>query len=60
MGFMSGVMMVGHITGAPLAGWIYDTWGTYRWAWLAYGAVTLLGAFLVFTLPAAKDDHEVE
>jgi MFS family permease len=58
MGFMSGVMMVGHITGAPLAGWIYDTWGTYRGAWLAYGAVTLLGAFLVFTLPAAKKDSE--
>ncbi|MFC1948239.1 MFS transporter [Chloroflexota bacterium] len=58
MGFMSGVMMIGHITGAPLAGWIYDTWGTYRGAWLAYGAVTLLGAFLVFTLPAAKKDPE--
>lgn len=58
MGFMSGVMMVGHITGAPLAGWIYDTWGTYRGAWLAYGAVTLLGAFLVFTLPAAKEEPE--
>ena len=60
MGFMSGVMMVGHITGAPLAGWIYDTWGTYRGAWLAYGAVTLLGAFLVFTLPAVKNNSETE
>jgi predicted MFS family arabinose efflux permease len=58
MGFMSGVMMVGNITGAPLAGWIYDTWGTYRGAWLAYGAVTLLGAFLVFTLPVAEKDTE--
>ena len=60
MGFMSGVMMIGHISGAPLAGWIYDTWGTYRGAWLAYGAVTLLGAFLVFTLPAVKNDSETE
>ncbi|MBN2074822.1 MAG: MFS transporter [Dehalococcoidales bacterium] len=60
MGFMSGVMMIGHISGAPLAGWIYDTWGTYRGAWLAYGAVTLLGAFLVFTLPAVKNDPEAE
>ena len=58
MGFMSGVMMVGNITGAPLAGWIYDTWGTYRGAWLAYGVVTLLGAFLVFTLPTIKKDPE--
>ncbi len=60
MGFVSGVMMVGNISGAPLAGWIYDTWGTYRGAWLAYGAVTLLGAFLVFTLPAAKNNSVVE
>ena len=60
MGFMSGVMMVGNISGAPLAGWIYDTWGTYRGAWLAYSAVTLLGAFLVFTLPAVKNDPEID
>ncbi len=54
MGLTSGVMMVGHVTGAPLAGWVYDTWGTYQWAWLIFGAVTLLGAVLVFTIPPAS------
>jgi sugar phosphate permease len=54
MGFTSGVMMVGHITGAPLAGWVYDTWGSYQWAWILFGAVTLVGALLVFTIPPAS------
>lgn len=51
-GFTSGVMMIGHITGAPLAGWIFDTWKSYRAAWLGYGAFTLIGAFLVLTIPS--------
>jgi MFS family permease len=54
MGFMSGVMMVGNISGAPLAGWIYDTWGSYEGAWLGFGALTLLGAVMVITLPSAE------
>jgi MFS family permease len=57
-GFTSGVMMVGHITGAPLAGWIFDTWQSYRGAWLGYGAFTLLGAFLVSILPSLKSVHD--
>jgi MFS family permease len=51
-GFTSGVMMLGHITGAPLAGWIFDTWGSYQGAWLGFGAFTLVGAVLVLTIPS--------
>ncbi len=54
LGFTSGVMMVGNITGAPLAGWVYDVWGSYQGAWLGYGALTLVGAFLVFTAPSVE------
>ena len=46
--------MVGNISGAPLAGWIYDTWGSYEGAWLGFGALTLLGAVMVITLPSAE------
>ena len=53
MGFTSGIMMVGNISGAPLAGWIYDTWGTYQPAWFAFAGIALIGAVLVFTLPSA-------
>jgi len=52
MGFISGMMMLGNITGAPLAGWVYDTWGSYRGAWLTYSAITLLASLLVFTIPS--------
>ncbi|MEK7354087.1 MAG: MFS transporter, partial [Chloroflexota bacterium] len=33
LGFNSGIMMLGNVTGAPLAGWVYDTWGSYQGAW---------------------------
>ena len=57
MGFISGMMMVGHVTGAPLAGWVYDTWGSYQGAWLGYGAITLLAAILVHTIPPVKNTN---
>jgi len=43
--------MLGNVTGAPLAGWVYDTWGNYQGAWLSFALLALLGAFLVTTLP---------
>jgi sugar phosphate permease len=51
LGFTSGIMMLGNIAGAPLAGWIYDTWGSYQGAWLAFGALTLVGMVLILTTP---------
>ncbi len=58
-GFISGLMMLGHVTGTPLAGWIFDTWGSYQGAWLGYGALTLMGAVLVFTIPSLSSTVQV-
>jgi MFS family permease len=60
LGFASGVMMVGNIIGAPLAGWVYDTWDSYHGAWLGFGALTLLGAVLVMTIPASEHELSTE
>ena len=60
MGFISGMMMIGHITGAPLAGWVFDIWDSYQGAWLAYSAITLLASLLVFTIPSALSDGKEE
>ena len=54
LGSTSGIMMLGNMAGAPLAGWVYDTWGSYQGAWLSYAAITLVGLVLVFTIPAVK------
>ncbi|MEE8414033.1 MAG: MFS transporter, partial [Dehalococcoidales bacterium] len=53
LGFTSGIMMMGNIIGAPLAGWVFDTWGSYLGAWFGFGALTLLGAVLVSTIPSS-------
>jgi len=53
-GFLAGIMMVGAVTGAPLAGWIFDTWGTYRGAWLGSGVVTMVGTLLALTIPSSR------
>jgi predicted MFS family arabinose efflux permease len=58
LGCCSGVMMVGNISGSPLAGLIYDTWGSYHWAWILYTGVTLVGMVLVFSLPQAKRNKQ--
>jgi len=51
LGFASGVMMVGHIAGAPLAGWVFDTWGSYQGIWFAFVSLTLVGLVLALTAP---------
>ncbi|MFC2012125.1 MFS transporter [Chloroflexota bacterium] len=57
-GFTSGIMMLGFVTGAPLAGLVFDTWGSYQGAWFGFGALTLAGAVLVFTIPSLISDSK--
>ena len=51
LGFCSGVMMVGHIAGAPLAGWVFDTWGSYQGIWFGLVFLALVGSVLALTTP---------
>ncbi|MFH0847715.1 MAG: MFS transporter [Chloroflexota bacterium] len=51
LGFTAGIMMAGSIVGAPLAGWVFDTWGRYQFAWLGCSAITCLGMVLGLTIP---------
>jgi len=45
-GLVSGLLAtswtISGMIGPPLAGWVYDTSGTYRWAFLAYALIALL------------------
>ncbi len=53
LGFLSGIMMVGSISGSPFAGWIFDTFNSYKGAWFGFCGVTILGAILVLTIPSS-------
>ncbi len=54
IGFLSGIMMFGNMTGAPITGWVFDSWGSYKGAWLSFGTLTVAGAVLAFTIPSSN------
>lgn len=56
LGFVMGVNMLGNITGAPLAGFVFDTWGTYQPIWLAFSVIALVGMVIILTTPTLKID----
>ena len=49
-GFVTGVAMLGSIVGAPLAGWVFDTWGTYQWIWFAFAGLGVIAVTLITTI----------
>jgi len=48
VGFAGSVMMVGVITGAPLAGWVFDKWGDYQPAWFILAGVVGVATILFY------------
>ncbi|MDD4859653.1 MAG: MFS transporter [Dehalococcoidales bacterium] len=51
LGLISGVMMIGSMAGAPVAGWVFDTWGSYLYAWFGCAAIGLIATVLALTSP---------
>ena len=51
LGFVTGVMMVGVMTGAPLAGWAFDTWGSYQGIWFVFAGLGVAGVLNMLTFP---------
>jgi predicted MFS family arabinose efflux permease len=54
IGFNSTIMMIGNVSGAPLAGWSYDHFGSYQGAWIVFGIVTLGGMIIALTTPSRR------
>jgi len=57
-GFITGVMMVGNIAGAPAVGWAFDTWGSYQGVWSALAGVIGVAVIIISTTPKTSD-HSV-
>ncbi len=54
LGLLGGVMMLGSISGPIVAGWIFDTWGSYESAWLICTGCGFVGAFIAFSTPRPR------
>jgi MFS family permease len=46
VGFAGSMMMMGMMTGAPLAGWVFDKWGRYQPVWFFLSAVVGVSTLL--------------
>lgn len=50
-GLVMGISVVGSIVAPPLAGWVYDTWGSYQLVWFAFSALPIVALGAILTLP---------
>ncbi len=51
IGFAWGILMFGTIAGPPIAGWVYDTWGSYQGTWVAMAGAVFIGAIIMAISP---------
>jgi sugar phosphate permease len=49
-GLVVGLAVIGTITGPPLAGWVFDTWGSYQGIWLAFTIVAVTPLILMLAM----------
>ena len=49
-GFIMGIVVLGSMTGPPLAGFVFDNWGSYQGIWFAFAALSLVPLTLIATM----------
>jgi len=49
--------MVGGVVGPFLAGWTYDTLGSYHPIWLAFAGISIVPVILVLTMKPHNLEH---
>lgn len=54
-GFVLGMIALGSIAGPPLAGWVFDNWGTYQPIWLAFAGLAVAAMLVAITTPRVND-----
>ena len=58
IGFAWGILMLGTMVGPPIAGWVFDNWGSYQGTWLIMAGSTFIGAIIMTMTPrASKTGH---
>ncbi len=49
-GLIVGISMLGNIAGPPLAGWVFDNWGSYQGIWLVFAGLALVAVISLLTV----------
>jgi len=59
-GIMVGIATVGGVMGPFLAGWTYDTLGSYHPIWLVFAAITSIPVILMLTMKPYNLEHAAD
>lgn len=54
-GMMMGTGALGTVVGPLLAGWAFDSWGSYQNVWFMFNAFAVIAVVLVLFLPSARE-----
>ena len=54
IGFNTGIMTLGGVAGAPIAGWVFDKWGSYQGAWFVLAGLAIAAVVIIVTTPPAR------
>ncbi len=55
LGWIWGILLVGNVAGPLVAGWVFDTYGSYQWVWLGFAAIVVAGAVVMSNIPKPRD-----
>ncbi|MFC1917437.1 MFS transporter [Chloroflexota bacterium] len=58
IGFVIGINMLGNFAGPPVAGWVFDSWGSYRGIWVVFAGLGLLATLLIINIPRPEKRHQ--
>jgi OFA family oxalate/formate antiporter-like MFS transporter len=53
-GFVLGMIALGSIVGPPVAGWVFDNWGSYQPIWLVFAGLAVVAILVVITTPSVS------
>ena len=54
-GFLMGISVAGSILGPPMAGWVFDNWGSYQNVWLIVAGFAIVAMAFIWTMPKAVE-----
>ena len=54
LGMSLGIALIGAFVGPPLAGWVFDNFGSYQSVWFACSGIALVGMVSLLTMPSAS------
>lgn len=55
LGLATGIAYIGSIVGPPLAGWVFDSFGSYQGAWFTILGVSIAGIVSLITTPSISN-----